>query len=131
MDETGVSVYHGRALQLANAMKLCRDDLRAYASAAALLAVHSAISYNDAVLLMLEGRRARTKDHGVAIEAVKRACAKARIKQEGIQHLTRLLSAKNDVSYGEKRVDDQRVEALCAAAERFQTWAERLLGKIV
>lgn len=86
MDETGVSVYHGRALQLANAMKLCRDDLRAYASAAALLAVHSAISYNDAVLLRLEGRRARTKDHGVAIEAVKRACAKARIKQEGIQH---------------------------------------------
>jgi hypothetical protein len=30
-------------------MKLCQDDLSAYASAEALLAVHSAISYSDAV----------------------------------------------------------------------------------
>jgi hypothetical protein len=44
MIETRFAVYYRRATQLADAMKLCQDDMPAYASAAALLAVHSAIS---------------------------------------------------------------------------------------
>ncbi len=57
MADASFAVYHRRAFQLANAMKLCKDDLVAYASAAALLAVHCAISYSDAVLVGLVGTR--------------------------------------------------------------------------
>ena len=127
MDEIRIKVYHGRALQLANAMKLCRDDLPSYAWAAALLAIHSAISYCDAVLFKLSGQRSRSPDHEQAVTVVTMACKKRKIPTDGIKHLDKLVSAKTDISYGDQQVDNQRAEALCSAAERFQTWAERLL----
>ncbi len=93
-------VYHRRALQLMNAMQLCRDDLKTYASAAALLAVHSAISYNDALLLKLKGQRHKSEDHKRAVIVIENACRQARLEGRGIKHLAHLLSAKTDVSYG-------------------------------
>lgn len=129
MVDVRVAVYHDRATQLADAMKLCQDDLPAYAAAAALLAVHSAISYSDALLIGLSGMRPRGDNHREAVTALKRACTKAKIDQAGIKHLEGLVSAKTDISYGEKSVDHQRVEALCITAERFQVWAERILQK--
>ena len=129
MVEARFTVYYRRATQLADAMKLCQGDLSAYASAAALLAVHSAISYSDAVLIGLSGARPRGENHREAITALKRACSGARIDHRGITHLDRLLGAKTDISYGEEQVDDERITALCIAAERFQVWAERILQR--
>lgn len=129
MGQVDFSTYHQRAKQLADAMRLCWDDLTAYATAAALLAVHSAISYNDAVLIGLGHKRPRGENHRDAIAALARACTHAGIDQRGVTHLERLLGAKTEVSYGERRVDDQRIMALCVAAERFETWAERILQK--
>jgi hypothetical protein len=123
------TVYYRRATQLADAMKLCQDDLSAYASAAALLAVHSAISYSDALLIGLGGAKPRGENHREAIAVLKRTCSGARIDHQGIKHLDRLLSAKTDISYGEKQVDHERIAALCIAAERFQVWAERILQR--
>lgn len=127
MTHASLAVYHQRATQLADAMRLCQDDPAAYASAAALRAVHSAISYSDAVLIGLGGSRPREENHRDAIAALKRACTAARIDSHGIPHFQRLIAAKSEISYGEKRVDDERVVALCVAAERFQVWAERIL----
>jgi len=129
MIDARFTVYYRRATQLADAMKLCEGELSVYASAAALLAVHSAISYNDAILIGLGGTRPRGENHQEAITALKRACTGARIECQGIAHLQRLLGAKTDVSYGEKQVDNERIEALCIAAERFQVWAERILQR--
>jgi hypothetical protein len=129
MVEARFTVYYRRATQLADAMKLCQGDLSAYASAAALLAVHSAISYSDAVLIGLSGARPRGENHREAITALKRACSGARIDHRGITHLDRLLGAKTDISYGEKQVDNERIVALCIAAERFQVWSERILQR--
>jgi hypothetical protein len=127
MVDARFSTYYRRAAQFASAMKLCQDDLSAYASAAALLAVHSAISYSDALLIGFDGKRPRGENHQDAITALKRTCSRAKVDHHGIVHLQRLLSVKTDISYGEKQVDDERVETLCIAAERFQTWAERIL----
>ena len=127
MIETRFTVYHRRARQLAGAMKLCQDGMPEYASAVALLAVHSAISYSDALLIGLGGKRPRGENHREAITALKRVCTGAKIEQQGIAHLQKLLSAKTDVSYGEKPVSEVRITALCDAATRFETWAERVL----
>ena len=127
MVDARFSTYYRRAAQFASAMKLCQNDLPAYASAAALLAVHSAISYSDALLIGLDGKRPRGEDHQEAITALKKTCSKARVDLQGIAHLQRLLGAKTDISYGEKQVDNERIETICIAAERFQTWAERIL----
>ena len=131
MIEAHFTVYYRRATQLAGAMKRCQDELPAYASAAALLAVHSAISYSDALLIELGNSRPRGERHQAAVNALKRACAGAKVDQKGIKHLQKLLSAKTDISYGEKSVADERITALCIAADRFQTWAERTLKKRV
>jgi hypothetical protein len=127
MDEISVRVYHDRALQLANAMELCHDDMTAYCSAVALLAVHSAISYTDAVLIKLTGQRSRSQDHKKAVAAIEKACEKGQIRTDGIKHLDKLVGAKTDVAYGDEEVDHQKIEFLYVAAARFQTWAERLL----
>jgi hypothetical protein len=129
MLDASFAVYYRRAAQLASAMRLCRDDLSAYGYAAALLAVHSAISYSDAVMIGLIGKRPRGEDHRQAIIALKRACAGAKIDQRGISNLQALLSVKTDISYGDQVIDNVRIEALCDAAERFQTWADRVLAK--
>jgi hypothetical protein len=124
------AVYYRRAAQLASAMRLCKDDLSAYASAAALLAVHSAISYSDALLIGLIGKRPHGEDHRQAVVALKRACVGAKIDQRGISHLQVLLSVKTDISYGDQLIDNVRIEALCNTAERFQTWADRVLANV-
>jgi len=129
MIEARSTVYYRRATQLAGAMKLCQDDLSAYASAAVLLAVHSAISYSDAIVVGLGGPRPRGENHREAVIALKRTCSKVGMDHRGITHFERLLSAKTDISYGDKRVDDERVTALCIAAERFEAWAERILQR--
>lgn len=129
MIEAIFTVYHRRARQLAGAMKLCQDGMSEYASAAALLAVHSAISYSDALLIVFGGARPRGENHREAITALRRACAGAKIEQQGITHLQKLLSAKTDISYGEKPVDEVRITALCEAAKRFQKWAEGVLQR--
>ena len=130
MNQPSLGVYHDRALQLANAMELCHDGIEAYASAVALLAVHSAISFGDAVLVSLTGRRSQAQDHRQAIKAITAACKRARIQTDGIKHLRSLVGAKTDVSYGDREVDKQNAEILYVTASRFQTWAERVLGKI-
>jgi hypothetical protein len=127
MNEEGFGVYHRRAIQLADAMKLCQDDLPSYGSAAALLAVHSAISYSDAVLIGLGRSRPRGENHSQAIAAPRRACASFRIDHRGIAHFQSLIGAKTDISYGGRSIDNERVRAFCVAAERFQVWAERIL----
>jgi hypothetical protein len=129
MVEARYTVYYRRARQLASAMNLCQDDLSAYASAAALLAVHSAISYSDALLIELGGARPRGENHREAVTALKRACTKAKIDQHGIKHFESLVSAKTDISYGDKPVNEVRIAALCEAAKRFETWTERVLQR--
>lgn len=129
MSEALFTVYYRRAIQLADAMRLCQDDLPAYASAAVLLAVHSAISYSDALLIGLGSKRPRGENHREAVAALKRTCSGAGIDHQGVTQLQKLLGAKTDISYGEMRVDDERVAALCIASERFQVWAERILQR--
>ena len=128
MDEIKAGVHHGRASQLANAMELCHEDMGAYASAVGLLAVHSAISFGDAILISLTGKRSQTQDHSQAVSAITKACTKAKLRTDGVRHLSKLLGAKTDIAYGDKAVEDERIEFLYVAAGRFQAWAERLLA---
>lgn len=125
MNEASLEVYRSRALQLSNAMRLCADDWRSYASAVALLAVHSAISFNDALCIRVLGERPKGEDHRNATNSARKACKKAKIDPVGIKHLEKLLSAKADISYGDRTVDVKYAETLSIAAQRFQAWVEK------
>ncbi len=125
MDNAQLGVYHERGLQLAKAMRLCQNNNPPFHSAAALLAIHSAIAYNDAVQLMLTGKRSKFQDHKRALEPTINACEKARIETKGIEQLRVLLGAKTGISYGDKQVEGQLAFRLCIAADRFEAWAQR------
>lgn len=125
MSEVVFEVYRERAREFADAMRLCNDDIRSYASAVALLAVHSAISYNDALLIKLTGVRPKGDNHNSVIHSAKRACEKANVDPAGIKHLEKLLGAKTEVSYGDHKVGTEYAQTLNIAAERFQAWVER------
>jgi hypothetical protein len=127
IDETTAGVYLHRARQFAAGLELLRDDLRSYGSAAALLAVHSAISYADAVEIKLSGKVTKGDDHRQKVTALKKACSKAGVSDAGAAQLQKLLGAKYDIAYGDGgSVGEERAAAICEAARRFQTWAERI-----
>jgi hypothetical protein len=104
---------------MATAMRLVRGDPD-YTAATALLAVHSAISFNDAVLVKLNGASFHGQDHRQAAEITKRKCAERELDFQGVRHLRELVGNKAYVSYGDENVPPQKVERLCEAAERFR-----------
>jgi hypothetical protein len=116
--------YVERADHFLQAMKLLSDDLAAYASSVALLAVHSSISLNDAIAVGVTGRRSKSDDHKRAATDLERVCAVSKVTdRKGIQHLKWLLSSKTDVAYGERRLEREFILAARDRAERFQAWA--------
>ncbi|MGA8876259.1 MAG: hypothetical protein WB555_12050 [Candidatus Korobacteraceae bacterium] len=102
-------------------MVLLADDMNAFDAAVALLAVHCAISLNDAVQIAVTGKRSRYENHSQTLEGLKRVCSVNKVDGKGISHLTWLLTNKTAISYGDKRF----AGAMLARdkAERFQAWA--------
>ena len=114
-------VFLERARQLGLARELIRaDDL--YCSATALVAVHTAIALNDALLLHLGARRPKGRDHSSAVTETEHACSAKKIDAKGLKHLKTLLSRKTAVSYGEVSVSFEVASALAASSERFEEW---------
>jgi hypothetical protein len=86
MGDAPLDVYRRRGQQMADAMRLCRED-SAYAAASALLAVHSAIAYNDAVQAKLVGKVKQGKNHRATVAETRKACEQARVPHHGLRHL--------------------------------------------
>lgn len=114
--------YQDQAEELYVAMQLLLDDVVQYKSAVALLAVHSAIAYNDAVLEKLGIGVFSDSDHKRAYPRTLKVCAEKKIDHAGLRHLKHLLANKSDYSYN-GAVDISAARAAAAKAERFQLWA--------
>lgn len=114
-------VFVGRAKQLRFVRDLVEPDASC-SSATALLAVHSAIALNDALLTIWHGRRQRGQDHLEAARETDRQCRKRGLNRSGVRHLTSLLSQKTAVSYGDTRVSHEAAQALAETSRRFETW---------
>ena len=121
-----VEVFLERARQLSIARDLVREDAE-YASATALLAVHTAIAVNDALLMELSGERYKGADHRRALKATERMCTAKNIRTAGLKHFRTLLSKKTDVSYGEDRISFETASALAYSSQRFEEWALSIL----
>ena len=116
--------YIQKADHFLQAMKLVSDDLPAYGSSIALLAVHSSISLNDAIAVGITGTRSRSEDHRRAATELERLCNASKVSdRRGIQHFSWLLSKKSDIAYGDRRLDEMFLRTARDRAERFQAWA--------
>jgi hypothetical protein len=126
-DESIIQVYRQRAEQLAACSDLTANGPE-YASATALTAIHSAIAYQDAVLLRLQGKLSRSLDHAKAAEHLEKACRNKKIETSGLKHLKNLVGHKTAVSYGPKVTTTDFAATLAEKAVRFQVWALKTLG---
>jgi hypothetical protein len=115
-------VFVARASELRSARELVQDEA-SYASATALLAVHSAISLNDALLALWNGKPIKSDDHQSSVRATESQCRQRKVKPDGVRHLARLIGSKSAVAYGDKPVTHVQALALAEAASRFEAWA--------
>jgi hypothetical protein len=116
--------YIEKADHFFHGMRLVADDKSAYRTGIALLAVHSAISLNDAITVGLTGKKSRHPDHLTAVRELKALSAKYRVGNlKGVDHLRWLLTEKTRIAYGRERLDDTFVLLSIDRAERFHSWA--------
>ena len=95
-------------------------------NAAALNAVHAAISANDALLVFLHGVRSSSPKHDDAVKLLK-SLVKHTDAPTNASRLRRLLAAKNMVEYEETMCTAAKARDLAKHIERFMGWIESLL----
>ena len=116
--------YTEKADHFLYGMRLLADDFTAYKTSIGLLAIHSAISLNDAILTGITGERSKSEDHFSAVRELERVCNQLKVeKMQGIHHLSSLLTQKSHIAYGDERVADSDVQSAINKAERFANWA--------
>ena len=116
--------YIRRSTDFLEGMKLTRTD-EPYWNSSALLAIHSAVSYSDALRIGLGDQRLSADDHNQAADALQKLLPSNRLSnQTGLGHFRYLLSKKHLVTYGDRRLERTDYEALFTKAERFAQWVD-------
>jgi hypothetical protein len=121
-----VEHYLKRAADFSYVVLVLRGD-ESHRNSSALLAIHAAISYSDALRAGLGDVKLGVDDHSKAADALKRVLALKVVDDEtGHGHLRYLLSNKSLVAYGDQRINAKDFEMLFTKAERFVAWANRI-----
>jgi hypothetical protein len=124
-----IEAYLERAKQLSQARELVRNDAE-YASATALLAIHTAIALNDALMIKLTGKSFQSDNHMAAVREIRLRCNRRGLDSAGVDQLQKLIEAKSKVSYGGKRTTFEFATVLAVACIRFEKWAYQRLEEL-
>jgi len=122
-----VEVQHflGRARDFLKGMDLLQNDLTGYGFSSALLGIHGAISYSDALRIGLGSERVSSDDHRSAVGDLKSLLASRRFeKLQGADRLGKLLSKKSRIAYAAEATREDEINDIVVQAERFAVWAE-------
>ena len=129
-----VEVQHflGRARDFLKGMDLLKDDLTEFRSSSALLGIHCAISYSDALRTGMGCSDLSSDDHrNAASDLISRLASRKFEKIQGANRLERLLSKRNRIAYGSEVAREVEVEDIVKQAERFAFWAEETGRKLI
>lgn len=96
----------------------------------ALLCVHAAVSYADAVAVFLEGQHFSPESHGEAVGKLKKVCANSNRNTDGLEHLADLIGAKSSVAYGGKVLRPEQSARLRISIGRFAVWVYRTFPEL-
>jgi hypothetical protein len=106
-------------------MDLLQGDLDAYGYSSALLGIHGAISYADALRIGMGSKKLSAEDHRKGTSELKSLLDKRGFtQQQGIKHLKLLLDWKSRISYAAEPVRKNEAEEIVKRAIRFGDWAE-------
>ena len=93
----------------------------------ALLAIHCAISYSDALRVGLGEKLSElaSGDHRAAASRLEKLLNQRKYdKRQGVKHLERLVGKKNSVAYTPDVLTEEEVKAMIERAQRFSAWAD-------
>jgi hypothetical protein len=123
MSAMEVQLYLSRAQDFLEGMILLREDEQ-FRSSSALLGIHAAVSYTDALRIGLGDATLASDDHRTAEAALRKLIAnKSPSSSDGIDRLKKLVKMKSPIAYGKKRLDRSDYETVYTNAERFAKWA--------
>lgn len=115
----------GRRLLQAGRSLAAEPDSR-HASAVAILAVHAAIAFVDAVTIHAGGRKSTSTDHG-AVTRLLRDVLGNRLPAAEEKAIAALMSQKDQFEYQGYVARWSEATRLLQRAERVGSWAEQLL----
>jgi hypothetical protein len=117
-----VEHYIQRATDFLEGAELMRTD-PAFRHSAALLAIHSAISYSDALRMALGDNRLSADDHAKATTSLEKLLSERKMLDgAGFRHLNYLISQKSRVAYGDDRLVEAVLDKIVTSAQRFTIW---------
>lgn len=126
MSALTVEHYLQRARDLFLGMPLVRDA-EPYRNSAALLAIHSAVSFSDALRAGLGDEKLQNDTHDQAANSLRQLLLARKTEiGSGLSHFQYLLGRKSVVTYGNERLSDNELRRLVLGAERFSAWANDL-----
>jgi len=95
-----VQHYLGRARDFLKGMDLLQNDLAEYRYSSALLGIHGAISYCDALRIGLGSKGLSSDDHQSAARELRLLLASRKFENpQGVGRLEKLLSKKSMIAY--------------------------------
>ena len=103
---------------------LLGDDLHSYRLSSALLGIHCAISYSDALRTGMGCVDVSSDDHRNAAGDLEKRLEQKSENRAGIRHLKNLLDMKPKIEYEPITIKEKQIEEIMKHAERFAEWAE-------
>ncbi|MGB8477403.1 MAG: hypothetical protein WCE63_01000 [Acidobacteriaceae bacterium] len=94
---------------------------------AALLGIHAAISYADALCIGLGDSELSAEDHQKAGRRLQDVLANKKLKDtSGIKRFGELLSKKSAVAYRKNRINENDLKQIVESSQRFSSWVNKI-----
>lgn len=120
-----VKHYLHRARDFLKGMDLLREDPTVYRYSAALLGIHAAISYCDALRIGMGSESLASENHQSASDELRELLSGRKFKElGGVNRLGRLLAKKSRIAYSPEASSEDEIKDIVQRAERFAAWAE-------
>ena len=106
------------------------DERATYGNAVAIIAIHAAIAYTDALTIAYGGVKSGEGEHLRAVDVLKDVLG-TRADAGAVRVLTRVLQKKDAVSYQGEYYTMAEARTLVEQAQEYARWAEPLLVRPV
>lgn len=117
----------GRSLHR-NGQELDAISETRYGNGLAIIAIHAAIAYTDALTIAYRGIKSQDGDHARAADVLAHALGQRREHEGQVNRLRRILQAKSDVSYSGQYYTLEEGRRILREAAEFIRWAEEMLA---
>lgn len=99
-----------------------------YGNGLAIIAIHAAIAYTDALTIAYRGIKSQDGDHSRAADVLAHALGQKREHAAQVSRLRRILQAKSDASYSGQYYTLEDGKRIVRETTEFIRWAEDMLA---